>query len=156
MLFLISFTATSGTSSPQTLPSTSTPNAVAALWWADLAQANGSSSAAASPGKIFWELGGTYPDRFFTAYWVSYQHYSTTFPTGTVTGHIRVFENGNRVELVCDTCSGNGTIAHTQGVENGAGSSAVTVTGRNNAATATVSNDRQSIVVNSGAGSFCE
>lgn len=150
----VAFVSPSGSAYNQTFPSATAPNGVVALWWSDLAQANGFTSAATVP-KIFWEQGGTYPNRFFTAYWVNYSHY---FPVSTVDGHVRIFENGSRAEVVCNTCGAeSSTRTHTQGVESGTGTgTAYFVAGRNPAPAATaISNDRQSFVVNT-TSAFCE
>ena len=102
--------AASGCCSGQTLPNSSAPNNVIAMWWEDLDPPEGT-------GLIQWETLGTSPDQIFVLEFATVEH----FPSGTpITLQLQLFEADGRAEIHYTDADGDGG-SHTVGVENGDG-----------------------------------
>jgi hypothetical protein len=107
------------------LPNATSPNNVIHGVTADL------DLRGASGGKLEYYDEGSFPNRVFV---VSYQNVLFRTGGGTTTFQIKLYENGNIVEIHT-SAAGNTTLGKAQGVENAAGTAANTVTGRNNTTT---------------------
>jgi hypothetical protein len=107
-----------GCCSGQALPNAGSPNNLIALFWEDLT---------VSAGQITYETQGVAPDRELVVHFEAVPHLSGG---NTVTGQIILRETSNLIELHCASCTTDGG-THTQGIENGDGTLAVTAPGRN-------------------------
>jgi hypothetical protein len=107
------------------LPNATSPNNVIHGVTADL------DLRGASGGTLEYYDEGSFPNRVFV---VSYTNVLFRTGGGTATFQIKLFENGNIVEIHTSS-AGNTTLGKAQGVENAAGTAANTVTGRNNTTT---------------------
>jgi len=127
----ISFDAApgSGCCSGQTLPNAAAPNNLVALGWEDLT---------AAPGQITYATVGTAPNRVFIVAYTNVAHLSGI---GTpLTGQIKLYEGTNVVEVHTAAYSDDGTNT-TQGIENGSGTVATPVAGRNGVTGWSATND---------------
>jgi len=106
-------------SSPQQLPSVGTPNNVIAGFWSGLTQQ--------PSGVIQYSLNGSSPDRVFV---VEYEDMLRNDGNGTVSMQMHLFETSSKIEVHCKDCQ-EGSSDNTQGIENGDGTKAFFINGRN-------------------------
>ncbi len=120
-------TFNSGTGSPfisQQLPDASAPNNTIAFAWEDLDPGNGGQPAL---NIIRYETTGTAPNRILVMEFFNVDHFPSE---NRVTSQVQLFEGTNRVEIHTTAMPSDGGL-HTMGIENGDGTLAVPVPGRN-------------------------
>lgn len=119
-----SFTApSSAVYSRSAIPSTSTPNNLIAMWWADLNPG--------SAGTITYQSVGTAPNRKFVLNFAGVADYTSGGTPATF--QLVLSETSNTVDIHCTSCTNGGGVARTQGVENATGTAGLATTGVNNA-----------------------
>lgn len=127
----------SGCCSGQEIPDDSGPNGVIALFWTDLNQSSG--------GTIRYGTRGVAPNREFVVSFNDVPHFGGG--GSPVTGQIVLLEDGDQIEIICETCVGDGGTI-TQGVEGPSGADAWVVDGRN--ATSFTASDTASLIRTTG------
>ncbi len=116
----ITFGAGSAANAPNSFPTASAPNNVVALCFADLNMT--------SAGSCGYFTSGSAPNRRFVIQYTNVPPYSGT---GTLSGQLVFFEGSNIIEM--HLSNQNLSTIKTQGLENGNGTAASTIAGRNNA-----------------------
>jgi hypothetical protein len=122
----ISFTATAGDNSNNSIPSVSTPNGMIAGVWENLKQR---TSSAYNP-RISYQRLGTAPNRRFVVKYEDLTFYRAIGGSNRVYFQIVLYEGTNVIEIHNQRVDGNSDQA-TQGIESPNGSSGVSVPGRN-------------------------
>ena len=117
----ITFGSGSGDRFVQTFPSATAPNNIVAIGYCDLN--------VTTAGMVTYGTVGVAPNRIFV---IDFNGVPPFSGTGTLSGQIQLFENGNKVEI--HVTSASLTNAKTLGIENSTGTSGASPTGRNNAA----------------------
>ncbi|MFZ7107506.1 MAG: beta strand repeat-containing protein, partial [Bacteroidota bacterium] len=117
----ITFGSGSGDRFVQTFPSATAPNNIVAIGYCDLN--------VTTAGMVTYGTVGVAPNRIFV---IDFNGVPPFSGTGTLSGQIQLFENGNKVEI--HVTSASLTNVKTLGIENSTGTSGASPTGFNNAA----------------------
>lgn len=108
----------------QPLPSTGMPDGVIAAYWGQIA------SYSALTGFIQYGTAGTAPNRIFVVEFINVPYIRPDIFFDMVNFQVKLFEGSNAVEIHCASCPSGGG-ARSQGIENGTGSVAFFLPGRN-------------------------
>ncbi len=98
-----------GCCSGASIPSTSTPNNIIALWWEDLNPSNG--------GSIYYETLGSPPLQRFVLSFQNVQHYGGGNP---VSVQVKLYEGSSSIEIHVDAAPSDGG-THSCGIEDSGG-----------------------------------
>lgn len=111
--------------SPDAIPNAATPNNIISLAWSDLVLDPGSN-----PGAyVRYFVNGTAPNRVFV---LEYNKLRYLAANGEVTGQIRLYENGNAIEVAITRVDDEGDNDNkVLGIENSTGTDGLTPPGRN-------------------------
>lgn len=110
---------------PDAIPNSATPNNIIALAWCDLVLDPGSNPGA----MVRYFVNGTAPNRVFV---LDYYKLRFLAAAGEVTGQIRLYENGNIIEVAITRVDDEGDNDNkTLGIENSTGTDGTSPTGRN-------------------------
>lgn len=111
--------AGAGCCTGQVLPNAAQPNNLIAFAWEDLNPNLG--------GNISYSTVGSSPNRILVVQYTNIQHYGSGNP---VTSQVLLYEGSNYIEIHTTSMPSDGG-SHTMGIENAAGTQAVSVTNRN-------------------------
>lgn len=111
--------------SPDAIPNAATPNNIISLAWSDLVLDPGSN-----PGAyVRYFVNGTAPNRVFV---LEYNKLRYLAANGEVTGQIRLYENGNTIEIAITRVDDEGdNDIKVLGIENSTGTDGLSPSGRN-------------------------